>query len=469
MLRPEQTTIKIIQHVLDLCVFAAAFAGGWWIRLHWSVDPETQSIGSYWTLFVIFYFVNQSALSYFSSYQTPRMRSFTDQSWIYFKSVYASLVLIMAIAYTFKPILSSRMILLSASSMAFLILLAKEGLVRRVLQSIRVKGRNLKRVLLVAASEKQVVEFCREIEDNPLLGLRIEGVISTVPTNRGQLGTLPVFGDTSMTVDIIEKTVVDTVAFLEPIGSSWIKDLIWECEQRGIEVWVKLEVAAGQISRVAVQHLGAAPFLTMRSGPRDIGAIMIKYAIDRLAALTLLLLLSPLMLLTALLVKLTSPGPVFFKQHRATVNGRRFVCLKFRSMVSNAEALKESLQSKNEMKGVAFKMKNDPRITPIGRFLRKSSIDELPQLINVLLGDMSLVGPRPMCVLEAARIQGWARRRLSMKPGITCIWQVTKRSQTKDFDEWAQLDLQYIDNWSLWLDLSLLLKTIPAVLKGTGV
>jgi lipopolysaccharide/colanic/teichoic acid biosynthesis glycosyltransferase len=175
------------------------------------------------------------------------------------------------------------------------------------------------------------------------------------------------------------------------------------------------------------------------------------------------------MLLVSLAIKLSSKGPVFFRQKRCGLNGHPFTMLKFRSMVSDAEQLKQELESLNEMSGPVFKLTNDPRVTWIGRLLRKYSVDELPQLINVLRGEMSLVGPRPLPVDEVSRFDDLAhRRRLSVKPGLTCLWQISGRNQVTDFKDWVRLDLEYIDNWSLWLDLKILWRTIPVVLLGTG-
>jgi exopolysaccharide biosynthesis polyprenyl glycosylphosphotransferase len=177
--------------------------------------------------------------------------------------------------------------------------------------------------------------------------------------------------------------------------------------------------------------------------------------------------LSPVFLVIAALIKLTSPGPVLFRQPRCGLHGRSFTFLKFRSMTLGADALKATLAPYNEMDGPAFKMTNDPRVTPIGRFLRRTSLDELPQLWNILRGDMSFVGPRPAVIEEVRQYQPWQRRRLSMKPGLTCLWQVSGRNELT-FDEWMRLDLEYIDNWSLWLDVKIALKTIPAVVRGRG-
>ena len=191
--------------------------------------------------------------------------------------------------------------------------------------------------------------------------------------------------------------------------------------------------------------------------------------IDYIVAFTMILTLSPLLLICALSVKLTSQGPIMFRQKRSGINGRPFTMFKFRSMNTNAEQRKHELEAMNEMSGPVFKVSSDPRITPIGKILRKYSLDELPQLINVLQGSMSLVGPRPLPEDETKRFEDLShRRRLSVKPGLTCLWQISGRNEVKEFSDWVRLDLEYIDNWSLWLDIKILIRTIPVVFKGTG-
>jgi exopolysaccharide biosynthesis polyprenyl glycosylphosphotransferase len=197
--------------------------------------------------------------------------------------------------------------------------------------------------------------------------------------------------------------------------------------------------------------------------------MLAKLLLDFTGALVLLLLSALPMLVIGLLIKLTSPGPVMFRQQRSGLNGQPFMIYKFRTMQTNAEQFKHELAAMNEMSGPVFKITNDPRVTPFGKWLRKFSLDEFPQLLNVLLGEMSLVGPRPLPVDEVRRFHDLAhRRRLSVKPGLTCLWQVQGRNQISDFQEWVRLDLEYIDNWSIWLDLKILLRTIPVVLAGTG-
>jgi lipopolysaccharide/colanic/teichoic acid biosynthesis glycosyltransferase len=191
---------------------------------------------------------------------------------------------------------------------------------------------------------------------------------------------------------------------------------------------------------------------------------------DFIGAAFMLLITGPLLMLPAvLLIKLTSKGPIFFRQQRSGLNGAPFTIYKFRTMVTNAEQIQHELAAMNEMTGPVFKVTKDPRVTPVGRWLRKFSVDELPQLFNILRGEMSLVGPRPLPVDEIKRINDMAhRRRLSVKPGLTCLWQVSGRNEIKEFKDWVRLDLEYIDNWSLWLDLKILLRTIPAVFSGAG-
>lgn len=220
-------------------------------------------------------------------------------------------------------------------------------------------------------------------------------------------------------------------------------------------------------SHVFVDHLAQVPLLTFSSTPQNDFALLLKRALDVALSALVLVVLSPLFLVMALLIILTSRGPVFYRQTRCGLGGRRFTLLKFRSMVSNADQLLHHLEELNEVDGPVFKMRNDPRCTVIGRWMRMLSLDELPQLWNVLRGDMSLVGPRPPLPAEVEQYESWQRRRLRMRPGLTCLWVLEGRSRLQ-FDRWVKLDLLYIDNWSVWLDFKILLRTIPTVLSSRG-
>jgi exopolysaccharide biosynthesis polyprenyl glycosylphosphotransferase len=248
-----------------------------------------------------------------------------------------------------------------------------------------------------------------------------------------------------------------------------IEKIVQVCELEGVEVWMHADFFQTRLSQTSVDELAGHPVLVFRTGPEQTWQSLAKGVIDFFGSIALLLAASPLFLFAAIAVKVSSPGPILFRQRRAGLNGHPFMMLKFRTMVTNAEQLKQELAALNEMSGPVFKVTNDPRVTRVGRFLRKWSIDELPQLWNVFRGEMSLVGPRPLPVDEVARFDDFAhRRRLSVKPGLTCLWQVSGRNNVSDFKEWVRLDLEYIDNWSLWLDIRILLRTIPAVFSGAG-
>jgi exopolysaccharide biosynthesis polyprenyl glycosylphosphotransferase len=244
-------------------------------------------------------------------------------------------------------------------------------------------------------------------------------------------------------------------------------DTITLCEELGIRTRVVADFFPTSTSRLSLEFLDTLPLITFSTVPDQESAILAKRLIDVLTAAVLLTLLAPLMLLTAGLIKFTSRGPVFYRQVRCGLYGRKFSLVKFRTMIEGAEDRLWEIKHLNEMDGPVFKMRNDPRVTPLGRFLRKYSIDEIPQLWNVLKGEMSIVGPRAPLSEEVRFYSIRQRRRLSVKPGITCLWQVSGRSDI-DFHQWMNMDLYYIDHWSLWLDLRILLRTIPAVFTGRG-
>jgi exopolysaccharide biosynthesis polyprenyl glycosylphosphotransferase len=248
-----------------------------------------------------------------------------------------------------------------------------------------------------------------------------------------------------------------------------LQEAIAACETEGVEAWVAADFFRASIARPSYEQLGRTPMLVFRVTPELSWALLLKESMDRVGALIGLIMLSPLLLVVATVIKLTSPGPVIFSQQRAGKHGQPFTMYKFRSMRAGAEKEQEQLKVLNEMSGPVFKVPNDPRITTVGRWIRRTSIDEFPQLFNVLLGHMSLVGPRPLPLYEVDNFELTShRRRLSMKPGLTCLWQIRGRNNVKNFHEWVKLDVEYIDNWSLSLDIAILLKTVPVVLFGTG-
>ncbi|MBI5882768.1 MAG: sugar transferase [Elusimicrobia bacterium] len=340
-------------------------------------------------------------------------------------------------------------------------------------------GWNARRVLLVG-SDTNLPRITETLQGHKSLGLAIAGVINM---DRLQEGILLEDGrreglsasDGKGLSDIgaaLDSMVVDYAFFgAYKQNPDWIEAAMSACQERGIEIWLKPDFLQEDVLFSRFDHLQDIPMLIFSLSPRQGLGILVKQAIDLALSLLLLVLLALPMLAVALLIRLESRGPSLFKQTRVGLNGRRFSMLKFRTMVERDQvsATNAAPALHNELSGPIFKMTGDPRITRLGRILRRYSIDELPQLWNVLTGDMSLVGPRPPLPSEVRHYEAWQRRRLSMRPGMTGLWQVSGRNAIKDFNEWVNLDLKYIDSWSLWQDAKILARTVRAVVMGTGV
>jgi exopolysaccharide biosynthesis polyprenyl glycosylphosphotransferase len=271
-------------------------------------------------------------------------------------------------------------------------------------------------------------------------------------------------------IETLHDEMVDIVVFsLEETIIPQIREALLACEAEGIEAWVSADFIQTLFTRVQFDQFAGQPLLIYRTTPTISFELVAKRVVDVLGAFILLTVTAIPILFIALAVRYTSPGPIIFWQNRSGLHGRSFRMYKFRSMVTNAEQARAELESMNEMSGPVFKVKNDPRVTPLGHWLRRTSADELPQLWNVLRGEMSLVGPRPLPLYETANFSDISqRRRMSMRPGLTCLWQVRGRNQITDFKDWVRLDLEYIDHWTLWLDIQILLRTVPVVLFGWG-
>ena len=324
------------------------------------------------------------------------------------------------------------------------------------------------RNVLIVGTGPEAVEVRTKLAVQRELAMRVVGHLTGPSPAPMAVDTGEILGSLSDLKRIVEERVVDDVVFAIPVAESLgcQREIGW-CEEVGVTVHLRVDLVRALFVRLSPTDLDGTPMLTISATPRQPVALLVKRSLDLLGTALALVVLSPGFALTALLVKATSPGPVLFRQTRVGLNGRTFTLYKFRSMYRDAEARKPALADRNEMSGPVFKIKYDPRITPVGKWIRRFSIDELPQLWNVLRGDMSLVGPRPPIPEEVRKYERWQRRRLSMKPGITCLWQVSGRNGI-DFEDWMKLDLAYIDTWSLRLDAVILLRTVPVVLTARG-
>jgi exopolysaccharide biosynthesis polyprenyl glycosylphosphotransferase len=391
-------------------------------------------------------------------YQRSALQSFWSVLWrILRSSAILSVILIAVIFILRRQELVARSVIINFGVIGFGLIAAKESLLR-----VRHKGRFASQVI------KRRFLLIGAPEDLPVIRADLK---AQMPNEIDRLIELKVEEATEdRLMEILHGDSINSVILLAKHANfGQVEQLIQLCELEGVEVWLVADFFKTQISKTSLDDLFGRPVLVFRSTPEMSWEAVAKQLIDFVGAAVLLSFLAIPLLVVALAIKLTSSGPAFFRQQRSGLNGRPFTMYKFRSMVTNAEQLKHELAALNEMSGPVFKVTNDPRVTKIGRLLRKTSVDEFPQLINVLKGEMSLVGPRPLPVDEVTRFDDFAhRRRLSVKPGLTCLWQISGRNNVKDFKDWVRLDLEYIDNWSIWLDLKILWMTIPVVLFQKG-
>jgi exopolysaccharide biosynthesis polyprenyl glycosylphosphotransferase len=477
MFQRRSALLGFISGLLDLGLTALSFPVAYWVRMRMLarvvgdvVQPVIYPFGLYWGLFagilVIWFLIAHFLHIYRDIELRNRQQLVGDAA----KVIILGVVALNAALYFVRADYISRAFILTIAAVNFVLVASGRVALLGGSRHLREKFQTFHYCLIVGLGQN-ARELASLIEQSEPLGLRLIGFVNPRTGAELSIGGLksqyPVFalGDA---YGILQNHVVDELLFaVNNDELERLEPLIDRCHKEGIRTRVDLGFFPRTFPRVHLENLRHIPLLTLGSTPNNEFALFAKRAVDLIVSALALILLSPLLLIIAILVRLTSPGPILYRQIRCGLNGRRFALYKFRSMVANADELRADLDSLNELEGPAFKMKNDPRCTPLGRWLRKFSLDELPQLWNVLIGEMSFVGPRPPLPQEVEMYAPWQRRRLRMRPGLTCLWTLEGRNRLS-FDRLVQFDLAYIDNWSLWLDLKIFLKTIPHVALGRG-
>jgi exopolysaccharide biosynthesis polyprenyl glycosylphosphotransferase len=476
MFREHARLFTILQFVADVILTWVAFVFAYWLRIHIDVltpeglryllNPELHPLHEYALIVGISTLWWALAATSMGLYRLAIRRSDWEKIRIIVEGAVLLALFLGFLSFALKLDLSRPLTALFVIFQAALLSLARVAVTLRGWASSQ--PAQIRRNILIVGSGDKAREMGELVSRYSDWGLKILGFIERDKDDYVSPG-LKILGTISDIPQIVEDNVVDEIIFVgsKPSDLDSVDGILEICKEQGIRTRVAVDLFPAKVSTLSMEFLENVPLLTFSMTPDHAFSLFVKRIMDIVLSALFLAILFPFMAIVFLLVKLTSKGPAIYRQVRCGLYGRRFVLYKFRSMREGAEDVLWEIKHLNEMDGPVFKMRNDPRVTPLGRFLRKSSIDELPQFWNVLKGDMSLVGPRAPLPEEVREYSRWQRRRLSVKPGITCLWQVSGRNEI-DFHEWMKLDLHYIDNWSLLLDLKILLRTFPVVLLGRG-
>lgn len=461
-----------IHQFLDLLLITAAFWAAFWTR-----GLSLESVVPYPFIYILSIICCHISMRLFGAYDSVRNQKFSQIFSKIIKASFTGTTGIIFIMYLLHLDAVSRLFLTFFITYLILFFTITKSFLYYTLRYNRDRDYNTRKVLIVG-SRSRAIDLISEILRNPASGYRIAGCLETADLKES-IGKI-VFADVSVTGtmddfnNILLTEAIDEILFAIPLKKiDKIHEYILFAENMGINVRIMPDFQIQRImyypetAKIYIDSFLGMPTMSLSSAPSKDTELISKTILDYILAGLGVLFLSPLLFIISLAITMTSKGPVLFTQTRCGLNGRHFSLYKFRTMVANAEELKEDLNTDNEMDGPVFKMKKDPRITAIGHFLRRTSLDELPQLFNILKGEMSLVGPRPPLPSEVEQYHLWQRRKLSMKPGLTCIWQVSGRNDIS-FEQWMKMDLEYIDNWSLLLDFKLLGKTVKEVTFGRG-
>lgn len=479
MLRDNGKLLTLIHTLLDLGLTMLSFFMAYYIKK--DLLPASlkglSSTPDYTVVLLLILIIWYFSFSLFNLYSSFRRRSFLQIFLNFLKAVSFAMLILTLCIYFFKIQDVSRLMLLIFYILNVTLLGFSKYSVYKLLINFRSKGYNFRNILIIGSKER-ARGVIKNIREDVGSGFKIIGCIETDQASIGRnvIYGIKVIGSINHLKEIMTEKVVDELIFAMPLKDiKDVDDYLDLAETLGISVRIIPNFQIHYLlngPRKAIlkfEEFSGTQTLTIHRSPLNDGRLIIKNALDYSLSVVALILFLPFFCIIALAIKSASSGPVFFKQVRCGFNGRKFLLYKFRTMVPDAEELKKDLVSANESDGPAFKVKHDPRIIPIiGTFLRKSSLDELPQLINIIKGEMSLVGPRPPVPDEVDKYMLWQRRRLSMKPGLTCTWQTHLKRNEISFKEWMTMDLFYIDNWSLLLDFKILFATTVAVITGAG-
>lgn len=462
--REDSFTLQALQFIDAFLVFIAFFFGGVFRELILVLFGQNSFDLAYafsisWAVYIATPFT-PLILEKFGFYERLHSKSAQSAAWQLIQGLFFVGILISLFALFTQLQDTRRLLLVSSGAVMFLLLFARDRIAKSWISSHRSNHNYRERIIAVGTSA-ELEQFFSEIG--------VDAASNWNVVEKFDLSVRP----SSELLALLKKESVSRVVFVTKSASfEKVAEAIELCELQGVEAWVAASFIRSQIARPVFDSVGSKPMLVLRSTPELSWSLLAKEIIDRVGAFFIILFTLPLWVIAAIGIRIKSPGaPVFYIQMRAGRYGKPFRMFKFRTMVANADALLEQIKKEhgNQMDGPVFKLDHDPRIFPFGAILRKLSIDELPQLLNVLKGDISLVGPRPLPLYEVEAFSEIShRRRLSVKPGITCEWQAGGRNQITKFEDWVEMDLRYIDRWSLWLDFKILLKTIPAVLFAKG-
>jgi exopolysaccharide biosynthesis polyprenyl glycosylphosphotransferase len=457
--------------LIDVLLINASMLLAYWMRyeLQWFRDISFyHPVSAYAPFSAAFTALMLLAFWVDKVYREWRGSSWIDLVYRIINATAKSTIVILAVAFVLQPQQYSRLLLIEAGVVAA-VLLALSRLVERIVaSSLRARGHHVQRTIIVGAGEVGRTVM-RTIVARPELGYQVVGFVDDDPQKGTEdIGRFRALGSTDRLSDLLTtEDVAQVIITLPWMYHRKIMRIVRECERRSVVARIVPDLFQLSLSQVDVDDLGGVPLIGVREVGFSQTALVIKRALDIVGALFLLLVGSPLLGLIALAIKIDSEGPIVFRQTRVGLGASPFLMYKFRSMHQDAEEELDEVRDLNEADGPLFKIRDDPRVTHVGRFLRRTSLDELPQLWNVLRGEMSLVGPRPPLPCEVKEYQEWHKKRLEVSPGMTGLWQVSGRSLLS-FEEMVLLDIYYIENWSIWLDLKIMVRTIPQVLQGGG-